>query len=125
MSQDIVSDGLNQIMNAKRVEKRELIIRRYSKVLLNLLDIMKTKGYIDYEINKENKEVSVRIIKLNKCRAIKPRYYVDIDSINKYLRRFLPSRNFGSLIISTNMGLMEHGDAIKNNIGGCVIAYFY
>ena len=31
MSQDIVADGLNQIMNAKRVEKRELVVRKYSK----------------------------------------------------------------------------------------------
>lgn len=125
MSQDIVSDGLNQIMNAKRVGKKELVIRRYSKVLLNLFEIMKAKGHIDYEVNEEKKEVSVKIIRLNKCRAIKPRYYVGVDLIDKYLRRFLPSRNFGSLIVSTNMGLMGHVDAIKNNIGGCVIAYFY
>jgi len=125
MSQDIVSDGLNQIMNAKRVEKRELVIRQYSKVLLNLFEIMKVSGHIDYEVNKEKKEVSVKIIRLNKCKAIKPRYYVGVDSIDKYLRRFLPSRNFGSLIISTNMGLMKHVDAIKKNIGGCVVAYFY
>ena len=125
MSQDIVSDGLNQIMNAKRVEKKELVIRQYSKVLLNLFKIMKAKGHIDYEVNEENKEVSVKIIKLNKCRAIKPRYFVSTSTIDKYLRRFLPSRNFGSLIVSTNMGLMEHGDAIKNKKGGCVVAYFY
>lgn len=125
MSQDIVSDGLNQIMNAKRVGKKELVIRQYSKVLLNLFEIMKIKGHIDYKVNEENKEVSVKIIRLNKCKAIKPRYFVGTDSIDKYLRRFLPSRNFGSLVVSTNMGLMEHGDAIKNNVGGCVVAYFY
>ena len=37
MSQDIVADGLNQVMNANRIEKREFTIKRYSKVLLNLL----------------------------------------------------------------------------------------
>lgn len=125
MSQDIVADGLNQIMNARRAEKRTLTIRRYSKVLLNLFEIMKSNGYIGYEVNEEEKTVDVNIIKLNKCRAVKPRYYVDVDAIDKYLRRFLPSRNFGSLIISTNMGLLNHKDAIKNNIGGSVIAYFY
>ncbi len=34
MSQDIVADGFNEIMNAKRVGKVELTIKRYSKVLL-------------------------------------------------------------------------------------------
>jgi len=125
MSQDIVSDGLNQIMNARRIEKKEFLIRRYSKVLINLLEMMKEKGHIDYEVNEEERTVAVKIIKLNECRAVKPRYYVSVEGIEKYLRRFLPSRNFGSLVISTNKGLMDHREAIANKIGGSVIAYFY
>ncbi len=125
MSQDIVSDGLNQIMNAKRIGKRELTIKRYSKVLLNLFEMMKSSGHIEYEVDEEAKTVSVKIVKLNKSRAVKPRYYVGVADIDKYLRRFLPSRNFGSLVISTNKGLLSHKDAVKNNLGGSVIAYFY
>jgi len=125
MSQDKVSDGLNQIMNAKRMGKRELTIKSYSKVLLNLLEMMKSKGHIEYEIKEEDKTVSIKIIKLNECRAVKPRYYVGVADIDKYLRRYLPSRNFGNLIISTNKGLMSHMDAVSNKIGGSVIAYFY
>ena len=125
MSQDIISDGLNQIMNAKRVEKRELVIRKYSKVLLNLFEIMKNSGYIDYEVNEEELSVKVKIIRLNECRAIKPRYYVTVEKIDKYLRRFLPSRNMGDLIVSTNKGLLGYKEALKENIGGSLIAYFY
>jgi len=69
--------------------------------------------------------VKVKLIKLNECFAVKPRYYVGVDGIDKYLKRFLPSRNFGTLVISTNRGLITHKDAIKQNIGGSVIAYFY
>jgi ribosomal protein S8 len=125
MGQDVVAEGLNQIMNAKRIEKRELVIRRYSKVLLGLFDLMKAKGHIDYEVNEEEKSVKVSIIKLNECRAVKPRYYAGVDAIDKYLRRFLPSRNFGTLVISTNKGLIDQQEALKQNIGGAVIAYFY
>ncbi len=125
MSQDIVSDGLNEIMNARRMEKKSLTIRRYSKVLLGLFEMMKKDGHIDYSVNEEEKTVSVDIIKLNKCKSVKPRYFVSVDTIDKYLRRFLPSRNFGSLVISTNKGLLNHKDAIENNVGGSVIAYFY
>lgn len=125
MSQDVVADGLNQIMNAKRVEKREIVIKRSSKVLVNLLGMMKAAGHIDFEINKEEHGVSVKIVKLNECMAVKPRYYVGVGGIDKYLKRFLPSRNFGTLVISTNKGLMSHKDALKENVGGSVVAYFY
>jgi small subunit ribosomal protein S8 len=125
MSQDIVADGFNEIMNAKRVGKVELTIKRYSKVLLNLFEMMKSKGHIDFEVNEEAKTVTVKIIKLNECRAVKPRYYAGVADIDKYLRRFLPSRNFGSLVISTNKGLMDQKDSVANKLGGSVIAYFY
>ena len=86
---------------------------------------MKNLGHINYEINKETGNVDVKILKLNKCRSVKPRYYVKINEIEKYLRRFLPSRNFGVLVISTNKGLISHVDAINQKIGGSIIAYFY
>ena len=125
MSQDVVADGLNEIMNAKRVEKRELVIKKYSKVLINLFEMMKKVGHIDYSVDVDDRSVKVSIIKLNECRAVKPRYYVGVADIDKYLRRFLPSRNFGVLVISTNKGLMSHKEAVANKLGGSVVAYFY
>ena len=125
MSQDVVADGLNQVMNAKRIGKRELVIRKYSKVLLNLFEMMKVRGHVDYEVDVEVKSVRVKILKLNECKAIKPRYYVGVGGIDKYLRRFLPSRNFGTLVISTNQGLIDQKEAKKENIGGSIVAYFY
>jgi small subunit ribosomal protein S8 len=86
---------------------------------------MKNSGYIDYEVNEEELSVKVKIIRLNECRAIKPRYYVTVEKIDKYLRRFLPSRNMGDLIVSTNKGLLGYKEALKENIGGSLIAYFY
>lgn len=125
MSQDVVADGLNQIMNAKRIEKRELTIKRYSKVLLGLFEMMKANGHIDFSVDEEAKTVNVKVIKLNECRAVKPRYYVGVGGIDRYLRRFLPSRNFGTLVISTNKGMLDQKEAVKENIGGSVLAYFY
>ena len=125
MSQDIVADGFNEIMNAKRIGKRELTIKRYSKVLLGLFEMMKKNGHIDYSVDEGAKTVTVSIIKLNECRAVKPRYYAGVADIDKYLRRYLPSRNFGNLVMSTNKGLLNHKEAVANNLGGSVIAYFY
>lgn len=86
--------------------------------------MMKNNGHIEYKINDDN-TIYVEIKKLNMCRAVKPRYYVKKDEVNKYLRRFLPSRNIGVLVISTNKGLLSHKDVLEKQIGGSVLAYFY
>ena len=124
MSQDVVADGLNGIMNAKRARKSSASLKRYSKLLVAVLAIGKIKGYIkDYKA--KDKVLEIEFGKLNACRAIKPRYLVKERMINKYVRRYLPSRNIGILIISTSQGLMTHQTAIEKKIGGSLIAYFY
>lgn len=127
MAQDIVSDGLNQIMNSIRIEKKEIKINKISKVLINLFKMMKEAGHIEYSVEDNNKKpfVVVNVLNLKICKTIKPRYFVGWKNIEKYLRRFLPSRNFGALVISTNKGLMTHSEAEENKIGGCLLAYFY
>ena len=123
MSQDIVADALNQIMNAKKAGKTEIVIQRHSKLLRNVLDIAKESGYLDYEIDRN--QMKIIIHKLNELKAIKPRYTVSVKNINKYVKRFLPARNFGFVIISTNKGLMKSEDAEEQNLGGCLIAYMF
>lgn len=123
MSQDIVADALNQIMNAKRARKKVVIVKKKSKFLINVLDFIKKLGYIDYEV--EDLIVKITINKLNECKAIKPRYNVKVERIDKYVRRYLPARNFGEILISTNKGLMTHHDAVSKNLGGCLVAYIY
>lgn len=123
MSQDIVADALNQIMNVKKARKTEVRIKKHSKFLINILNLMKKLGYLDYEI--EDKELRVSIKDINEVKAIKPRFNVSIDKIDKYVRRFLPARGFGFIIISTNKGLLTHEEAIEEKIGGSLIAYIF
>ena len=79
MSQDIVADALNQIMNAKKARKTEIVIQKHSKLLRNVLDIAKENGYLDYEV--DGTEMKVTIHKLNELKAIKPRYTVSVKNI--------------------------------------------
>ena len=123
MSQDIVADGLNQIMNAKKAKKTDVVILKYSKVLINILDIMKKFGYLDYNV--DGTKLNVEIKNLNEVKAIKPRYTVSVKNINKYVRRFLPAKDFGFIIVSTNKGLLNHNDAEDKNLGGCLMAYVF
>lgn len=124
MSQDIISDALNNIMNAKNSGKSEISVNRFSKLLLKILDIAEKSNYIEgYKINK--KKLEIKIGELNNCKAIKPRFTVTKSEINKYLRRYLPAKDMGIMLISTNKGLMTHEESLEKNLGGCLIAYFY
>jgi len=125
MSQDLTSDALSKIMNAKRSRKQEILVRSYSKLLLSVFDIAKKNGYIkSYEINKD-KNLKIVIGKLNECNSIKPRFEINARDIEKYVRRYLPARNFGILVISNGEGVMTHYEALEKGFGGSLIAYFY
>ncbi len=124
MSQDIVADALNKIMNKKRSGKDSIDINYKSKMLVSVLALAKLKGYIsNYRIVGD--KLKVDIGKLNKCSAIKPRFTVTVSEIEKYEKRYLPAKNFGILIISTSQGLITNKTAIEKNIGGSLIAYMY
>ena len=126
MSQDIIADALNQIMNCKKAGKKELEVGRYSKLLLNILEVAKKHKYIEsYNLDEKNKRLKIKIGKLNECKAVKPRFNVRTEEIEKYMRRFFPARDFGIILISTSSGLITHREAYEKNIGGSLIAYFY
>ncbi|OGJ12341.1 30S ribosomal protein S8 [Candidatus Pacearchaeota archaeon RBG_16_35_8] len=126
MSQDIISDALNMMRNAKKAKKTEVEIKRISNLLIEILKIMKQRDAIKkYKINAQEKTIEVTLGEFSECRAIKPRFTVDKMQIEKYRRRFLPARNIGTIIVSTNKGLLTHEEAAEEKIGGCLIAYFY
>ncbi|MEK6817599.1 MAG: 30S ribosomal protein S8 [Nanoarchaeota archaeon] len=126
MSHDIVADALNMIKNAKTAGKENVKINRISNLLIEILKIMKQEGAIKrYRIDADEKSIHLTIGDLFECKAIKPRFTVKKESLEKYRKRYLPSTTLGVLIISTNKGLITHEEAEKEKIGGCLIAYFY
>ncbi|MEM2907506.1 MAG: 30S ribosomal protein S8, partial [Candidatus Odinarchaeota archaeon] len=48
--------------------------------------------------------------------------YKDID---KWESEFLPSKDFGILVVTTPRGLMTHIEAREKKIGGRLLAYVY
>ena len=87
---------------------------------------MKQNGAIKkYKIDSKEKSLEVTLGDLLECKAVKPRFSCDVSQIEKYRRRYLPARDIGVLILSTNKGLVTHEEAFEENIGGCVVAYFY
>ena len=124
MSQDVISDALNNMLNATRAGKNSVSLKRHSKLLLSVLAIAKLRGYVkNYRV--ENNMLNVELGKIGHCQSIKPRFVVQVEEIEKYSKRYLPAKDIGILIISTSSGLMTHHTAEEKHIGGSLIAYFY
>lgn len=121
--QDIISNALSCIMNAKRAGKKNCTVQS-SRLLIAILDIMKREGCID-DFREENGRVTIEYGRINECKAIKPRFYVSVSEFPKFTARYLPARDFGFLIVSTSKGLMTHREALEKNIGGSLIAYCF
>ncbi len=126
MAQDIVADALNMMVNAKKARKDSVRINRISNLLIEILKIMKRKEAVKkYKIDSKNKAIEVTLGDFIECKAIKPRFTVGKDEIEKYRRRYLPARNIGTIIISTSKGLISHEEAQEKGTGGVLISYFY
>jgi small subunit ribosomal protein S8 len=126
MAHDTVADALNMIKNAKRARKESVKIKIVSNLLIEILKIMKQKEAIKrYKVNSKERNVEVVLGELMDCKAIKPRFSVQKDEVEKYRKRYLPARNVGTMIVSTSKGLMTHQEAEEKEMGGSLIAYFY
>ncbi len=129
MQNDPLSDALSRINNAARAGRREVVIRPASKLIGRVLKIMEDHAYIEefeYVENGRGGEYHVKLSAgINKCGAIKPRFSVKRDEMEKFESRYLPAQDFGILIVTTNRGVMAHTDAKKMGIGGKLLAYVY
>ncbi len=124
MSQDVVADGLNQMMNALRARKTTVELIHHSSLLMSVLALAKLKGYVK-EYRVENNILKIEIGRLNGCNAIKPRFTVAVEDLDKYVKRYLPAKDIGIIIVSTPKGLMTHQTAAEKNLGGSLIAYLF
>ena len=125
---DPLADALSKMNNAVKALNGSVTLRR-SKFLLKLLDVLKENGYIgSYEVIEKNDGdiVKVNLIgTINKCGIIKPRFPVKMDELESFEKRFLPAKDFGVLLISTNQGLLTQKQAKEKHTGGTLIAYCY
>jgi small subunit ribosomal protein S8 len=125
---DRLADSINKIKTNERIGRRECIV--YStKLTKAILEIMKKNEYIkDFEEFQEGPAKYLKIQLANKINAIgviKPRYAISKDNFQKYEARYIPSKDFGMLVVSTPKGLLTNREAKENNIGGRLILYVY
>jgi len=124
---DIIADGLTRIRNAaaRKLDTTTLI---YSKLMVNVLEVFKQKGYIEtYKVeDKDNKQSIVVVLKyddnensvINEVTKLsKPgrRVYKGFEELKSF------KNGYGTIVVSTNKGVIANDEAYKNKVGGEVI----
>ena len=126
---DTIANGLTTIMNNELRRKKECLIVPASKLLGNVLRVIQINGYLgEFEFIDDGRAGKIRVQllgRINKCGAIRPRYYVKATEIETWEKLYLPSRDIGVLVISTSQGVISHREAKEKGIGGSLLAYVY
>ena len=127
---DPLSNALSIINNAEKARSKPYVfIHPASKLISEILRVMMARGYIGtVEFIDDGKSGTFKVELLgviNKCQSIKPRFPVKKTDIEQMEMKYLPSKGFGFLIISTNQGVMTNDDAKEKGIGGRLLAYVF
>ena len=129
MLNDTLANALSAILNAEKIGKPTTEVKPTSKIIEKALEIINKKGYIGSFEKKEEiggQKLTINLIgKINRCGAVKPRYTIKLEEIEKFEKRFLPAKDFGILILSTSQGIITNEEARKKKIGGKLLAYCY
>ena len=129
MQQDTLSDALSSINNAARQGKKHATVSPTSDLIKNMLLKLQDKGYVGvFELKEDGKggEFKVEVKpETNKCRPVKPNFYVGNEEYTKWAKRYLPAKGFGELLVTTPEGIMTHEEAQKENVGGKLLGYVY
>ena len=129
MRHDLLSDALSTVTNAINSGKNECVVKPTSKLIIQVFDLFKREGFVQDYILEQNKKGGQLIVKLNgtinRCSVIKPRFSTKKNEVEKFEKRYLPSKDFGFLIIATPQGLLTHIEVKEKEMGGKLIAYVY
>jgi len=124
---DIIADGLTRIRNAS-MRGLEVITLNHSKLMEDILKVFEEKGYIEsYKViedgNKKFINVTLKYDEngnsvINEVKRVsKPgrRVYKGYEDIKRF------KNGYGTLVVSTNKGVLPNDKAYKLKVGGEVI----
>ncbi len=125
---DKVADAINTIKTNERIGRVECNVPS-NKLIKSILEVLKSNNYIEgfeeFSVRYE-KFLKIKLSnKINGIGVIKPRFTVSQSNMTKYEEMYIPSKDFGILVISTTEGLLTNKEARAKNIGGSLIMYVY
>ena len=126
---DPLASALSGLDNAESVGHLRHDVQPASNVIGSVLEVFYDFGYIDgFQFVDDGKagqfEVELKGA-INECGPVKPRYAAGAGDFEKWEKRYLPARDYGTLVVTTSNGIMSHYEAREKGIGGQVIAYVY
>nr|CAB3471595.1 unnamed protein product [Digitaria exilis] len=126
---DVKFVTVQEYVNADRRGKATTLLQPISGVIVSFLNIMKHRGYIKnfevtdpHRVGKINVELHGRI---KDCKALTYRQDLRAKEIEQYRVRMLPTPQWGYVVITTPNGVLDHEEAIRQNVGGQVLGYFH
>ncbi|WP_178695909.1 30S ribosomal protein S8 [Candidatus Campylobacter infans] len=127
MMNDLISDALTRIRNAalRKLDTTKLL---HSNVVEATLKILEQKGYVEsYNVVSEDNKKFINVVLkydetgksvINELKRIsKPgrRVYKGKDEIKRF------KNGYGTIIVSTNKGVLSNDDAHKEGVGGEIL----
>jgi len=124
---DIIADSLTRIRNAaqRRLDVTTLL---HSKTIEATVSILVDKGYLEsYKVKEDGNKKTIKVVLkydenghsvINEIKKIsKPgrRVYQGADEIKSF------KNGYGTLVVSTNKGVIANDEAFKQKVGGEVI----
>jgi small subunit ribosomal protein S8 len=126
---DPLASALSTVDNAESVGHLTQTVEPASNEIGSVLEVFYDRGYIDgFQYVEDGKGGKFEVeLKggINACGPVKPRYSATADEYEKWEKRFLPARDYGTLVVTTSHGIMSHYEARQEGVGGQVIAYVY
>jgi small subunit ribosomal protein S8 len=125
---DILADALNKIKVYENTGRESCTVAA-TRLVKNVMSTLMAAGYVtSFEEFTDGKFKKLRVTlsnKINDIGVVKPRHAVGFGEYQKYETKYIPSKDFGMLIISTSEGIMSNSKAKERRIGGRLIAYVY
>ena len=127
MMTDIIADSLTRIRNAAQ-RRLDTTILLHSKTIEATVSILVDKGYLEsYKVKEDGNKKTIKVVLkydenghsvINEVKKIsKPgrRVYQSAEEIKSF------KNGYGTLVVSTNKGVIANDEAFKQKVGGEVI----
>jgi len=126
---DPLANALTTIVESEKRRLRECLVWPASKLMGQVLRVMQKNGYIgEFEFIDDGRSGKFKIQllgRINKCGVVKPRYPVKLDELEFWEKRYLSSRDLGTLVLTTSRGLISNKEAKEKRSSGRLLAYIY